>query len=88
MTTTVLTMTLTGIAADSRLAGGSNPRLVQRFASVLLMLGGAAIGAVLERHGLTWPALAATGAVAVAVVLTVKTGDPEAGTAREGSKPG
>ena len=67
MTTTVLTLTLTGIASDSRLAGGTNPRLQRRVTSVLLMLAGAAVGAVLERQALWWPiavgALTVTGSL-------------------------
>jgi uncharacterized membrane protein YoaK (UPF0700 family) len=47
MTTTVLTLTLAGIAADSSLAGGKNPRLGRRLLSVLCMLLGAAAGAFL-----------------------------------------
>jgi uncharacterized membrane protein YoaK (UPF0700 family) len=49
-TTTVLTMTLTGLAADSALAGGSNPILGRRTAAVLAMLIGALIGAALFLH--------------------------------------
>jgi len=45
VTTTVLTGTLTGIAADSALAGGANDRYVRRVGSVALMLGGALVGA-------------------------------------------
>lgn len=40
MTTTVLTLTLTGLAADSSLAGGENTRAGRRVASVLLMFSG------------------------------------------------
>lgn len=47
LTTTVLTMTLTAIAADSSLAGGNNVRLARRTGSVLAMLSGAAFGAVI-----------------------------------------
>ena len=50
MTTTVLTMTLAGLAADSRLAGGSNPRARRRLAAIVLMLAGAAVGALLALH--------------------------------------
>ena len=53
LTTTVLTLTLTGLAADSSLAAGSNPRIGRRVISILLMFGGAGIGAVLLRHGLS-----------------------------------
>lgn len=47
LTTTVLTLTVTGIAADSSLAGGSNPRLGRRLASVLSICLGSAVGAFL-----------------------------------------
>jgi uncharacterized membrane protein YoaK (UPF0700 family) len=50
LTTTVLTLTLTGIAADSRPAGGNNPRLGRRLASVAAMLAGAALGGLLVLH--------------------------------------
>ena len=50
LTTTVLTLTLTGIAADSSLAGGNNVRLARRIGSVLAMFAGAAVGAVVIRH--------------------------------------
>jgi uncharacterized membrane protein YoaK (UPF0700 family) len=61
LTTTVLTLTLTGLAADSFLAGGNNPRSVRRLLSVVAMFGGAAIGALLLRYGLALP-LFVTGA--------------------------
>ena len=47
LTTTVLTLTLTGIAADSTLAGGSNPRPGRRLAATVTMLLGAGVGAFL-----------------------------------------
>jgi uncharacterized membrane protein YoaK (UPF0700 family) len=47
MTTTVLTLTLTGIGADSSLAGGKNQNFARRAGSVILMLAGAAVGALL-----------------------------------------
>ena len=50
MTTTVLTMTLTGLAADSALAGGTNPRIPRRATTVVAMLLGAVAGAVLYLH--------------------------------------
>jgi uncharacterized membrane protein YoaK (UPF0700 family) len=74
MTTTVLTLTLTGIAADSSLAGGDNARIGRRCAAVAAMLGGALLGAVLLRYGLAWTiAAAALGdATALAAVLAQK----------------
>jgi uncharacterized membrane protein YoaK (UPF0700 family) len=53
LTTTVLTLTITGLAADSGLAGGDNPRWQRRCAAVGAMLAGAAIGAVLLRRSAT-----------------------------------
>jgi uncharacterized membrane protein YoaK (UPF0700 family) len=47
LTTTVLTLTLTGIAADSRLGGGSGAKTARRVLSVAAMLLGAIIGALL-----------------------------------------
>jgi uncharacterized membrane protein YoaK (UPF0700 family) len=50
LTTTVLTLTITGLGADSSLAGGSNPRWKRRVASLLAMFAGAALGAIVVRH--------------------------------------
>ncbi len=53
LTTTVLTLTLTGLAADSRAAGGNNPRPVRRVLATLAMFLGAAAGSlVIFRFGL------------------------------------
>lgn len=51
LTTTVLTLTLTGLAADSGLAGGSSPNWPRRVAGVVAIFVGAALGAVLLRMG-------------------------------------
>jgi uncharacterized membrane protein YoaK (UPF0700 family) len=50
LTTTVLTLTITGIAADSALAGGSGSKAGRRLLSITTMLAGAFLGAVLIRH--------------------------------------
>ena len=55
LTTTVLTLTLTGLAAESSFGGGNNPRFRRRVVSVFLMFLGAAIGALLLRQGLALP---------------------------------
>ena len=52
LTTTVLTLTLTGIAADSSLANGTNVRLARRTGAVLAMFAGAALGAVVIRYSI------------------------------------
>ncbi|WP_225850804.1 YoaK family protein [Streptomyces sp. HPF1205] len=51
LTTTVLTLTLTGLAADSGPAGGAAPRPGRRILSVLAMFLGALAGAGLVLHG-------------------------------------
>jgi uncharacterized membrane protein YoaK (UPF0700 family) len=55
LTTTVLTLTLTGLAADSSLAGGDSPRVGRRIFSVIVLFAGAAAGAFLLRYGLALP---------------------------------
>ncbi|KOT40591.1 membrane protein [Streptomyces caelestis] len=50
LTTTVLTLTLTGLAADSSPAGGAAPRPGRRLLSVLAMFLGALAGALLLGH--------------------------------------
>ncbi len=47
LTTTVLTLTLTGLAADSRMGAGRASRPGRRWASVLAMFAGALVGALL-----------------------------------------
>ena len=60
LTTTVLTLTVTGLAADSSLAGGTNPRWRRRVLSIVCMLSGAGLGALLVRHSLALALAAAT----------------------------
>jgi uncharacterized membrane protein YoaK (UPF0700 family) len=69
LTTTVLTLTIAGLAADSTLAGDSNPRWRRRCAAIVCMLAGAAAGAVLLRFSLTVPLLLC-GAIAMACAFT------------------
>jgi uncharacterized membrane protein YoaK (UPF0700 family) len=68
LTTTVLTMTLTGLAAESRAAGGTGGGSVRRIAAVLAMLTGALAGALLLEISLVPPLLAAA-ALALLVAL-------------------
>jgi uncharacterized membrane protein YoaK (UPF0700 family) len=71
MTTTVLTMTLTGLASDSRLAGGTDPNVARRTTAVLSMFVGAVVGAALFLHvDAAWPlGLAAALVLGGAVVI-------------------
>jgi uncharacterized membrane protein YoaK (UPF0700 family) len=63
LTTTVLTLTITGLAADSSFAGGSNPRWQRRLGSIVAMFAGAAAGALLIRRSVF-------AALAMAVAIT------------------
>jgi uncharacterized membrane protein YoaK (UPF0700 family) len=71
MTTTVLTLTITGLAADSTLAGGHNPRWGRRALAVLAMASGALTGALLLKNAarLVVPLSAAIELLALAVLL-------------------
>ncbi len=86
LTTTVLTLTLTAVAADSSVAGGDNPRIGRRVASVVLMFAGAAVGTLLLRWGLALPlVVSAIGVLAATVAYDdggVRVGNPPAGSGR------
>jgi uncharacterized membrane protein YoaK (UPF0700 family) len=69
LTTTVLTMTLTGLAAESRLFGGTGKGSVRRTTAVLAMLLGALAGALLLKTSL-WLPLAGAAALAFFMLLT------------------
>ena len=62
LTTTVLTLTLTGVAADSTLAGGPGSKPHRRLGSVAVMLAGAAAGAGILQ-------LSPTAVLAIAAIL-------------------
>jgi len=67
LTTTVLTLTITGLASESALAGGASPRWGRRVGAVLAMFIGAGVGTVLVyRFGLG-PPLLMTGAIILLV---------------------
>jgi uncharacterized membrane protein YoaK (UPF0700 family) len=72
LTTTVLTLTITGLAADSRLAGGTSPRWRRRLLAVLLMFAGAALGTLLLRRSLVLPLAAATLLSICCVAISMK----------------
>ena len=50
LTTTVLTLTIVGISADSHLVGGSGSRAGRRLIAVVAMLVGALVGSLLIFH--------------------------------------
>lgn len=71
LTTTVLTLTIVGIAADSGIAGGGGSKAGRRVISVIAMLAGALVGAVLVvRVQIVYPLVIALVAVAGVAVAT------------------
>jgi uncharacterized membrane protein YoaK (UPF0700 family) len=72
MTTTVLTLTITGLAADSSLAGGNNPRWPRRVLAIVMMLAGASLGAGLLPRGIGWVVGSAAVLEGVAVLVLVR----------------
>ena len=68
LTTTVLTLTLTGLAADSTLAGGKNLNPGRRMLATVVMFLGAAIGAILIFH------VGVSAALGLALALLVANG--------------
>ena len=78
LTTTVLTLTITGVAADSPLAGATGARVARRMISVLAMGVGALVGALLVIHvRIVFPLVIAL-LILIAVALTGVTRSPTA----------
>jgi uncharacterized membrane protein YoaK (UPF0700 family) len=71
LTTTVLTMTLTGLAADSPLFGGTGAGSTRRTSAVLAMLAGALTGALLLKTSVSLPLAAAASLALVAALFYV-----------------
>src|SRR5438128_933874 len=71
LTTTVLTLTITGLAADSPIAGGDRPRWSRRVVSVTMMFLGAAAGAWLVARSVA-DALAAAGVISALAALSAQ----------------
>jgi uncharacterized membrane protein YoaK (UPF0700 family) len=75
LTTTVLTLTLTGIAADSALGGGKGSKSGRRLISVAAMFLGALVGAVLVLHAnVALPLIIALAIVVLVAVVSHRTG--------------
>ena len=71
LTTTVLTLTLTGVAADSRVAGGKGSRIGRRGLAVTAMFLGALVGALLVLKVDLAAPIAAAAAVVLVLAVTV-----------------
>ena len=79
LATNLMTLTFTGLHADSTLGGGSNPRALRRGLSILIFAASAAFGAFLTRYGILWPILAAFTVFAVALpILLQRLDEPHA----------
>lgn len=88
LTTTVLTLTIVGIAADSRAAGGSGSQAGRRLLAIAAMLSGALIGAALVLHTRIWyPLLIAFAVVAVGAIATYQLGKSKPDWVRAAGSP-
>jgi uncharacterized membrane protein YoaK (UPF0700 family) len=72
LTTTVLTLTMTGIAADSHLAGGAGSKAGRRLLSILSMFFGALIGALMILYASIVYPLAIAFVIKVIITLTAR----------------
>ena len=74
----MLTLTITGIAADSTLAGGSGSKAGCRLLAIATMLAGALLGAALIRHTAAYyPLLIALAAIIPGAAVTYLLGRPD-----------
>jgi uncharacterized membrane protein YoaK (UPF0700 family) len=80
LTTTVLTMTITGLSADNRLAGGQNGRVGRRLMSVLSLFFGALVGGLVFWHSNpAWTLLLAVLVLALITAVSVRLARSSAG---------
>ncbi|WP_167399009.1 YoaK family protein [Arthrobacter pityocampae] len=68
ITTVVVTSTITGLASDSRLAGGKSPFWARRAAAIALIMAGAVVGAVALKGDL-WIGIAVSAVLSAVVTL-------------------
>lgn len=69
VTTVVVTSTITGFAADSRLAGGTGQPWIRRLLAIVLIAAGAGVGALLLPVHIGWGIGAAAALTVLAAVL-------------------
>ncbi|MHA7239476.1 YoaK family protein [Arthrobacter sp. TMS1-12-1] len=68
ITTVVVTSTMTGLASDSRLAGGKSPFWARRASAIALIMAGAVVGALTLEVGL-WLGIAVSALLSAVVTL-------------------
>ena len=72
LTTTVLTLTTTGLAADSGLAGGDNPRWQRRIGAIVAIVVGAVAGARMVAHSIALPLLVCSAITAACALAQLR----------------
>ena len=72
LATNLMTLTLTGLLADSTLGGGDNPHAGRRGISVVIFTISAAAGALMTRYGVLWPILTAFTLFALALPVLLQ----------------
>ncbi len=72
LATNLMTLTYTGLLADSTLGGGDNPRAGRRSLSMLTFALGAGLGAFMIRYGVLWPVLASFVLFALALPILLQ----------------
>jgi uncharacterized membrane protein YoaK (UPF0700 family) len=88
LTTTVLTLTITGIAADSKAAGGGGSQAGRRLIAIAAMLAGALIGAALVLHAkIYYPLIIALVTVLAGAIATYRLGKSEPDWVRSTVRP-
>lgn len=87
LTTTVLTMTLTGLASESPLGGGDGRGTTRRLAAAGMVLAGALVGALLTELNIASGLSVAAGSVALSATGYARLATRAADTAPAGSAP-
>jgi len=79
LATNVMTLTMTGLIADSPLAGGPGTRAARRAGSIGIFFVSATFGAFLVRYGVVWPQVVALVVFSLALPILLQApppGDP------------
>lgn len=77
LTTTVLTLTITGLGADSVLVGGTGAKAGRRLVAIVAMLIGAVVGAILVLHAaLCYPLICALLLIVIVAAWVTRAGRP------------
>jgi uncharacterized membrane protein YoaK (UPF0700 family) len=72
LATNIMTLTLTGLLAESTLGGGTNPHAARRGASIVIFMVGATAGAAMTGYGVLWPILASFTVFVLAIPILMQ----------------